>query len=228
MSINTNNTYELNVAEVSSLLQQVQGMYGEIHPSYLLRSLAVVDSTVKEWPRVFAIRVDVRFAKVNPSYDIFHPTRYQRTDSHVITRFIESLKSQLREASKRKRRRYILSELKYIWVREQDSGSLPHYHLVLLFNKDRYTSLGDYTKPEAINMATRIQKAWCSALGLNFPEYAELVHFPKKCEYIFDRKEVLFRSSGYMGFLKRIAYFSKVRTKLVGDGQRNFGCSQLR
>ncbi|HHQ4530559.1 TPA: inovirus Gp2 family protein [Aeromonas hydrophila] len=228
MSINTNNTYELTVAEVTRLLQQVQGMYGDIHAPYLIRSLAVVDSTLKEWSRVFAIRVDVRFAKVNSGCDIFHSTRFQRTDSQVITRFVESLKSQLREVSKRKRRRYISSEVRYIWVREQDAGDHPHYHLVLLFNKDRYTTLGNYTKPDAINMATRVQKAWCSALGLPFPEYVGLIHFPKNCEYILDRREALFRSPGYMKFLRRIAYFSKVRTKLVGDGQRNFGCSQLR
>ncbi|MGY4048487.1 YagK/YfjJ domain-containing protein [Aeromonas piscicola] len=63
----------------------------------------------------------------------------------------------------------------------------------------------------------------CSTIMISY-----LVHFPKKCEYIFDRKEVLLRSSGYMVFLKRVAYFSKVKTKLVGDGKRNFGCSQLR
>ncbi|MFQ2274758.1 YagK/YfjJ domain-containing protein [Aeromonas hydrophila] len=32
--------------------------------------------------------------------------------------------------------------------------------------------------------------------------------------------------STYKGFLLRLAYLSKVRTKHVGDGQRNFGCSQ--
>ncbi|MDM5065603.1 inovirus Gp2 family protein [Aeromonas salmonicida] len=226
--MNANSVYEMNATEVAELLRQVKVMYGDIHVPYLIRSLAVVDSTLKKWSRVFAIRVDVRFAKVNSGCDIFHPTRFQRTDSQVITRFIESLKSQLREVSKRKRRRYISSEVRYIWVREQDTGDHPHYHLVLFFNKDRYTTLGNYTKPDGINMATRLQKAWCSALGLPFPEYAGLVHFPKNCEYIFDRKEVLLRSSGYMKFLNRIAYFSKVRTKLVGDGQRNFGCSQVR
>lgn len=226
--MNANSVYEMSTTEVAELLQQVQLMYGNIHSPYLIRSLAVVDSVLKEWARVFAIRVDVRFAKVSSGCDIFHQTRFQRTDPQVITRFIESLKSQLREVSKRKKRRYFLSEVKYIWVREQDIGDYPHYHLVFFFNKDRYTTLGNYTKPEANNIATRVQKAWCSALGLPFPEYARLIHFPQNGVCIFDRNEVLLRSSGYMAFLKRIAYFSKVRTKLVGDGQRNFGCSQIR
>ena len=49
---------------------------------------------------------------------------------------------------------------------------------MLLFNKDVYAFLGDYRDYDANNMGTRIQKAWCSALGLPYPDNATLVNFP--------------------------------------------------
>uniref|UniRef100_UPI003467081A YagK/YfjJ domain-containing protein n=1 Tax=Aeromonas hydrophila TaxID=644 RepID=UPI003467081A len=48
----------------------------------------------------------------------------------------------------------------------------------------------------------------------------------KNPAYIFDRYAKLMDISTYKGFLLRLAYLSKVRTKHVGDGQRNLGCSQ--
>ena len=114
----------------------------------------------------------------------------------------------------------------YIWVKEQDDSHYPHYHLVLLFNKDVYAYLGNYQDYDAQNMANRIQKAWCSALGIGFPEYAMLVHFPMHPTYIFNRNDAVIRSGSYCDFLLRIAYLAKKRTKFTRPGQRNFGCSQ--
>lgn len=56
--------------------------------------------------------------------------------------------------------------LGYIWARERVTGEHPHYHLVLLFDREAYAYLGDYTKPDADNMGTRIQKAGAAPLGL--------------------------------------------------------------
>ena len=58
--MNINSVYEMNATEVAELLRQVKVMYGDIHVPYLIRSLAVVDSTLKKWSRVFAIRVETR------------------------------------------------------------------------------------------------------------------------------------------------------------------------
>lgn len=225
---NINNNYKLNDIEVEKLLQQAQSHYGKINQAYLVRSLEVVYSALNEWPRVFALRLDLRFADAHPGGDKDVPDCFQRQDPQVITRFIESFKSQLREEHGRKGYRYAFAAPKYIWVREQVSEMHPHYHLVLFFNKDHYAFLGNYTDHDANNMATRLQKAWCSALKLPYPDYAVLVNFPSNNAYHVDRADVMLRAPNYIGFLCRMAYLCKERTKLIGDGFRNFGCSQTK
>ncbi|CZX75168.1 Protein of uncharacterised function (DUF3296) [Enterobacter hormaechei] len=115
----------------------------------------------------------------------------------------------------------------YIWARERDTGIHPHYHLTLLFNREVYGYLGDYTNRDADNMATRIQKAWCSAIGLEYPDYAYLPHFPKNHSAWFTRQDALTLSPDYYDFLLRVAYLAKYNTKDLSDGYRNFGTSQL-
>ncbi len=222
------NSYKMNAVEVEKLLQQLQSMYGKINQAYLARSLEVVYSALNEWPRVFALRLDLRFADAHPCGDRDIPDCFQRQDPQVITRFIESLKSQLREVHRRKGHRHTFTAPKYIWVREQVTGMHPHYHLVLLFNKDHYAFLGNYIDYEANNMATRLQKAWCSALKLSYPDYAALVNFPSNNSYYVDLNDMMRRSPNYIGFLYRMAYLCKEKTKLIGDGFRNFGCSQIK
>lgn len=221
-----NNSYKLSPMEINDLINEAQRRYGYMSSVHLARSLDVVYAALSHFPRVCAMRVDVRMAQDFTGDDTDMPSCFQRADPNVITRFFDSLKSQLREDHRRKCARGIPQLPKYIWVRERDKGRYPHYHLILLFNKDVYAYLGDYSDPDATNMATRVQKAWCSALGLHYPDYAYLVHFPKNPVYSFDRRAKLSDISTYKWFLLRLAYLSKVRTKHVGDGQRNFGCSQ--
>lgn len=155
------------------------------------------------------------------------PTCFQRDDEKAITRSIESLKSQLREEHKRSGRAGNPAPLGYIWARERVTGERPHYHLVLLFDKDVYGYLGDYTKPDADNMATRIQKAWCSAIDLDYPYYASRVEFPENHSGRFTRNDASTLSSDYYDFLLRVAYLAKEYSKDSHDGYRNFGTSQL-
>ncbi|WP_411679299.1 inovirus Gp2 family protein [Aeromonas hydrophila] len=215
----------LNKNEFKQLLLE-EGKKGEISPRYLKRSLERVYAALTKFRRVFAVRVDLRFAqpKLNDSPDM--PMFFQDTDSKAITRFIESLKSQLREAHKRKGKRGEPSLFEYIWVREQKTSEHPHYHLVILFNKDEYFTLGDYNKHDADNLATRIQKAWCGALKLNYPMFAKLVHFPFDGSFVFDTVSATIHSDRYRKFLLRLVYLCKLYTKDIGDGYRNFGCSQ--
>ncbi|UNP87526.1 inovirus Gp2 family protein [Aeromonas encheleia] len=97
MLINKNSAYEMNAVEVEKLLQQVQSMYGEINQAYLMRSLEVIYAALNEWPRVFALRVDLRFAHAYAGGDVDSPTCFQRVDPQAMTRFIESLKNRLWE-----------------------------------------------------------------------------------------------------------------------------------
>lgn len=212
--------------EFNDLLKVSTKMYGFISPYYLKRSLEVVHSVLEQWPRIFAVRIDLRFANAYWGGDSDIPTCFQRADAQSITRFIESLKSRLREDHWRNGKRGEPSLPKYIWVREQEASEHPHYHFFLFFNKDHYAFLGDYTNPDANNLATRIRRAWCSALALPYPDYAHLAHIPRNHSYWFDRKSAVIHSSMYRKFLLRMTYLFKVRTKLVDDGMRNFGCSQ--
>lgn len=200
--------------------------YGQINRAYLARSMEVLYGELDSQACTCAIRTDLRFAAETLASDVDSLVCLQRSDPAVITRFFQSLKSQLYEEHYRQQRYGAPWLFRYIWCREKDTGLYPHYHLVLFFNKDHYAYLGDYNNPDANNMATRIQKAWCSALGLPYPHYAHLVHFPENRMYWISRSAANNREQIYADFLFRLAYLSKVDTKDINDGQRNFGCSQ--
>jgi len=216
----------LTGAEIEQLVQQCPSSYFPINYTYLYRTIEVVSNMVEVYSRVFAMRVDLHFAKETLESDVDSLICLQRSDSGAITRFFESLKSQLREDHIRSNRRGEPVLPAYIWCREQESSVYPHYHVVLLFYKDHYAFMGDYTQPDADNMGVRIIKAWCSALGLEYPDYSHLVHFAAKGRYWIYRSSVQMRDPMYLQFLTRIAYLSKQATK-ISDGNRNFGTSQV-
>lgn len=219
-------TLKLTQSEFEKLIEQSSVSYGPMSRDYMSRSLEVLYDQLEHHQRLCAIRVDLRFASESLESDTDSLVCMQRSDPAVITRFFESLKSQLREEHYRKNYRGEPAIPAYIWCRERDGGPYPHYHLVLFFDKDRYAYLGNYTNPDAGNMATRIQKAWCSALSLSYPDYATLVHFPHHHTYHLNKVSAVLRDSNYTAFLFRLAYLSKLATKNIGDGRRNFGCSQ--
>lgn len=220
--------YELSEKEFESLLLAAEKKYDSRLSRYMLRrSLDVTFNFSEKNNRIYALRADFRFAQAHVPGEPDMPICFQKDDEKAITRAIESLKSQLREEHKRSGRAGKPSPLGYIWARERVTGERPHYHLVLLFNKDVYGYLGDYTKPDADNMGTRIQKAWCSAIGLDYPDYAYLPHFPKNHSAWFTRDDALTLSADYYDFLLRVSYLAKDYSKDFDDGYRNFGTSQL-
>ncbi|WP_322862033.1 inovirus Gp2 family protein [Aeromonas allosaccharophila] len=213
--------------EFNNLMVEAQRRYGEISPYYLEKSMEVVQAAITQFGRVFALRVDLRFAE-EPSHDYYDmPTCFQRCDPKAITRFMEALKSRIKAEHNRKGRTGAPAFPLYIWVRERAGSNCCHYHLVLFFNRDVYRYLGDYRNPDGINMATRVQQSWCSAVGLVYPDYAPLVHFPHNGSYYFDQRTMNLNTGSFNGFLLRLAYFCKTNSKDIGDGQRNFGCSQI-
>ncbi|HBM2886263.1 inovirus Gp2 family protein [Klebsiella aerogenes] len=220
--------YRLTEKEFKSLQQEAEEKYDSPISGHMLRrSLDVTSNFSEKHDRIFILRADFRFAQSHVAGEPDMPTCFQRDDEKAITRAIESLKSQLREEHKRSGRAGKPSPLGYIWARERVTGERPHYHLVLLFNKDVYGYLGDYSKPDADNMGTRIQKAWCSAIGLEYPYYASRVEFPENHSAWFTRQDALTLSPDYYGFLLRVAYMAKEYSKDFHDGYRNFGTSQL-
>uniref|UniRef100_UPI00234A51DE inovirus Gp2 family protein n=1 Tax=Providencia sp. PROV209 TaxID=2949906 RepID=UPI00234A51DE len=133
--------------------------------------------------RVTAIRVDLRF----PSSNTLHSD-----DSNAITRFIESLKAKINADLKRKNKAWKRNHsclLFYVWVREfGEINNKKHYHILLLLNKDVYWSLGDFIKTEG-TLYTLIQQAWCSAIGVNYPDERYLVHIPDNAVIWLDNNE---------------------------------------
>ncbi|MFD1090844.1 inovirus Gp2 family protein [Providencia vermicola] len=221
-------SYALSEPEFNHLITLASDRYDSSISYYILRRLlAVVDNTLEHYNLVFAIRVDLRFAQDHIPDAPDMPVCFQRTDERAITRFIESLKSQLKAAHHSSGRSGTPTLPYYVWVRERNESEYAHYHLVLLFNADVYNYLGNYLQDDANNMATRIQRAWCSAIGLVYPDYAPLVNFPENPVFRFDRRDALTSNSNYLDFLLRIAYLAKMNTKELITDFRNFGTSQI-
>ncbi|EMX0763878.1 inovirus Gp2 family protein [Citrobacter freundii] len=219
--------YSLTSEENTILVMKASKIYNSHIDLNILNSLfGMVYGTLDQYNRILAIRTDLRFAQSHVPGEPDLPICFQRDDERAITRFYESLKSQLRADHNRSRRPGNPTLPSYGWCRERDTSVHPHYHLMLLFNADVYGYLGNYQELNAKNMATRIQKAWCSALGLAHEDYSTLTEFPPNAVYRFSRLDALDRNPVYWNFLIRLAYLAKTRTKDVHSGYRNFGTSQ--
>ncbi|ELM1194039.1 inovirus Gp2 family protein [Escherichia coli] len=220
--------YSLTNEEIEDLVRTAAKKYKSPIDLNILNSLLeMVYDTLEQHNRILAIRTDTRFALSHVPGEPDLPICFQREDAQAITRFFESLKSQLRVDHNRSKRPGDPTFPSYGWCRERDTSEHPHYHLMLLFNADVYGYLGNYQELNAKNMATRIQKAWCSALGLAHEDYFTLAEFPLNPIYRFSRIDALGRTKIYWDFLIRLAYLAKTRTKDIHDGYRNFGTSQL-
>ncbi|HDI3034535.1 TPA: inovirus Gp2 family protein [Cronobacter turicensis] len=219
--------YSLTNEEIDDLVEIASKKYSSpIDLDILNPLLNMVYGTLGQHKRILAIRTDPRFAQSHVPGEPDLPICFQRDDDQAITRFYESLKSQLRADHNRSRRPGDPTLPSYGWCRERDTSVHIHYHLMLLFNADVYGYLGNYQELNAKNMATRIQKAWCRAVGLAHEDYASLAEFPPNAVYRFSRLDALDRNPVYWDFLIRLAYLAKTRTKDVHSGYRNFGTSQ--
>lgn len=168
-------------------------------------------------PRTFAFRVDLRL-----------PENFPVTDTAVISRFFASLKAQLDAAdvkNEREGRRVHPHNLRYVWVREVGEFGRPHYHLLVLLNKDRYRTLGSFDA-DGGNLSVRVKKAWASAVGQPFEQAARLVHFPDHPQYVIDTNDDSFQKV-LKDLFFRVSYFAKTTTKIFDRAQRSFGSSRL-
>ncbi|QEY63793.1 inovirus Gp2 family protein [Metapseudomonas lalkuanensis] len=201
----------------------VQLLPHEIKFDYLMSIHSLLSDIVMIHPRWTVIRLDLHVPE-----GCVMPQR-------AITDFIESLKSQLAHAQSIKTaagKRAYNPMLRYVWVREWESSRSPHYHLALMLSRDAYFSLGDYTNLQSDDcsydqmLAGRIFKAWGVALGLDWTIAMKGVLFapqpvsPLQVQHKDFEKQ--FRAVFY-----RLSYFAKKKSKVYGDGQRNFGMSQL-
>lgn len=197
---------------------------------YLLKLDQVIRRALEEHPRTFAVRVDLRYPR------FFDESAIKHDD---ITCFIKSLKSQLEADARRKereRKRVHPCTLRHVWAKEQCESGHPHFHVLLLFNRDRYHGLGDFTSSShadglrgqafnepALNLSGRIIRAWASALNLDDRDAQGLVHFCQDGCYRLDQDD----PEAFDALFERVSYLAKADTKVYGGRRRTFGGSQV-
>lgn len=194
------------------------------NPAQQGKVIDVVNNALIFHKRIIAIRVDLRYP--GKSQEMVFQRGYSDSD---ISRFIASLKAKLDADLVRKEKawgRSLKNHLSYVWAREIGPRSLkPHYHLLLLMNKDVYHCLGDYQATEG-TLASLISSAWCSALDLPAWQFGNLVSFPPSPVSYLDANSSAFEQQ-VLTVLNRAAYLCKFETKQAEAGYRAFGTSRL-
>lgn len=201
---------------------------GPLSKNYINQITKVIDRALNCHHRTLAVRVDLHLPDSLVIDDIPDEAEFARTDSAVISRFIDSLKAKISADMKRKHKagkRVHPCAVRIIWVMEFGPESQKrHYHVVLLLNKDAYAGPGDYKKNEG-TLASMIMRAWNSALDVPYPEYKTLVYFPDNCYYHLYHDEA-FSENPFKNIIYRASYLTKLQTKRITKERRSFGCSQ--
>ncbi|EKT4559079.1 inovirus Gp2 family protein [Pseudomonas putida] len=188
---------------------------------YLFRLRHTIELTLDQYPRMVAVRVDLRLP-----LDIELPD-YAYTN-RVISRFFESFngkieyhRRQLREQSRYARG----CKVRYVWSREVGQGGRQHYHVLILLNRDAYYGMGRLGSGR-VNMISRIEESWASALGITLDNISGLVHIPKNAEYRLNRGGQPGDTDELPALFHRASYLCKMATKSYGDRQRAFDTSR--
>ena len=182
--------------------------HGPLIREYLQRSLNVIQTALAYHPRTFVIGMTLRA-----------PAGLSVMPDDAISRFIESLKAQItadRLKAARTNQRVHQTGVRYLWAKERDTSQFHHYHVLLFLNADTYRALGNKQADDG-NMATRIIKAWATALMLYPHQTRDAVHFSgQKCVTTQNIPELMYWAS----------YSCKVKTKEYSGGGKCFGYSQ--
>ena len=185
---------------------------------HLDRTLKTINLALNDYSRVCAIRFDLRFPNNGSHFD--HST------NDIIDSFMSSLRSKVKNDRKRSAKNNNRSHntiVRYVWDREIDTGVNPHYHFLILLNNDAYFSVGSFDPgPKKESMASRIEDAWRSALGLPYWDIRGLVQRPDNAVYHINRNQECVPDLFY-----RASYMCKEDTKVFGCGSHAFGASRI-
>lgn len=183
---------------------------------YLERLKTTIDLALDQYPRVLAFRADLRLPEhiELPAYAF---------NNEAISRFFASFKAKIRGNRAQALGRGGLhdSEVRYVWSREVGSKGRPHYHLLILVNRDAFFTMGRLGSDRP-NMISRMEEAWASALDLTVEQVIGLVHIPDNAQFRVDRGNAEKLSRLFL----RASYLCKVATKAYGDHHRSFDCSR--
>jgi len=190
---------------------------GPFITEYLYSLKRTIDNALEQYPRSLGFRVDLRLPVGLDLPDFAYTNQ-------VISKFIESFKAKIEHnrLMARVRSRYVHGcRVRYVWAREEVAMGRPHYHLVILVNRDAFNYLGKLQSDNQ-NMISRMEEAWASALGLSLDQVEGLVEIPENAMYRMDCRN----SECRLDLFHRASYLCKAVTKNYGDGQHGFGCSR--
>ncbi|WP_256345039.1 inovirus Gp2 family protein [Pseudomonas gingeri] len=182
---------------------------------YLDSLLETTQLALSAHRQVFALRFDLRFPN-----DYLPPA----SSNAVISRFVASLSVRIeiaRERAKRLNGSAHQTSVRWCWVREVGQEGRPHFHFVLLLNRDAFHTVGRF-QSERENLYTRIQAAWASALRIHFDYVEGLVHIPANATFHLSRDD----PAEMNRYFHRASYLCKAATKDYGSRCRAFGCSR--
>lgn len=184
---------------------------------YLETLHSVFERALNDYRRILVVRVDPKIpSEIN--------ARMTSEDhQRLIDRFLRSFKSIIKSDHQRRNRGGWAphTKVRYVWCREFYQEGKPHYHFLFILNRDVYHQIGSPCSPQE-NLATRISRAWYSALGLEWNQNCPLIHIPDQPQYWVDRDDV---HSLHRAF-RRGSYLCKSESKHYGDGMRSFGASR--
>jgi len=185
---------------------------------HLDRTLNTINLALNDYSRVCAIRFDLRFPE--------NGTHYDHTTNSVIKVFVGSLREKVKSGRNRaakSNKRAHDTVVRYTWAREIGAGVNPHYHFLILLNKDAYYSVGSFDSGFGKeSMASRIEDAWASALSLSYWDARGLVHIPSNPVYHINSNQV-----GVPDLFYRASYTCKIGTKVFGSWRHSFGTSRV-
>lgn len=191
---------------------------GPLIENYLVRIDKTLQTALLHHTRVAALRFDLRLPQ-GMQFAVDH--------NRLMTAFWERLKDRIESNRAQAKRTLGMAHdtsIHYAWAREYDeTGNRPHWHCVLLVNKDAYWGIGRL-KSEAENMYKRIVAAWHSALGLAPGHDLGLVHVPNNAVYHLHRES---NGEDFSNLFYRLSYFAKARSKLYGGSTNAFGGSRI-
>ncbi|RBQ36292.1 inovirus Gp2 family protein [Rahnella aquatilis] len=206
----------------------ISKLYGPCNQHHINRIHDTLNQSLSAHPRTFIQRIDLRIPDTN--YEQY------RDDSTLMTRFMESLKSQIKQAQKRKKiqaKRVHYTDVRYVWLREfGEQKGKKHYHVALMLNNDAYWNVGPYCPVSGVyihSLALMIMEAWVRTLNLHtqpdYQRYYKLVHFVLEGDFTLKINDKHFEYRRGQIF-QHLEYMAKLHSKDRTDGQRNFGCSQ--
>ena len=190
---------------------------GPLVEEYLSRALWVTRLALLKHPRTFAFRVDLRFPADQLISDAQTNKPLERFFASLRAKIYHNRKLRVQEAGYAHN-----TAVSHIWCKEIGEHGVPHYHLVILLNRDAFFTLGTFEIGRE-NLYNILVEAWASALKLPVKDSAGLVHIPDNHAYKLTSDE----RDAFNDFFYRVSYLCKAETKHFGDGVHSFGTSRI-